>query len=69
MQDWLKPRACYLTQTRALAMPSGTCPVSQPEWNAQPSNTVQAPSTSKNMRSASEDPLAFYALSQNVIIG
>eukprot|EP00983_Pelagomonas_calceolata_P057309 1145018-Pelagomonas_calceolata.AAC.1 len=24
-------KACYLTQTRALAMPSGTCPVSQPE--------------------------------------
>eukprot|EP00983_Pelagomonas_calceolata_P052338 1142810-Pelagomonas_calceolata.AAC.2 len=28
--------ACYLMQIRALAMPSGTCPVSQPERNNLP---------------------------------
>eukprot|EP00983_Pelagomonas_calceolata_P057440 1145065-Pelagomonas_calceolata.AAC.1 len=40
-------KACYLMQTRALAMPSGTCPVSQPKRNTQSSSTAQAPSTTK----------------------
>eukprot|EP00983_Pelagomonas_calceolata_P063057 1147568-Pelagomonas_calceolata.AAC.1 len=61
-------KACYLKQIRALAMPSGTCPVSQPKWNAQSSNTAQAPSTTKNSRFAPKDPLALCVLSQNVII-
>eukprot|EP00983_Pelagomonas_calceolata_P037492 1136351-Pelagomonas_calceolata.AAC.1 len=64
----LTTRACYLMQIRALAMPSGTCPVSRPKCNTQSSNTAQAPSTIKNMRYASENPLALFAPSKNVII-
>eukprot|EP00983_Pelagomonas_calceolata_P022049 691996-Pelagomonas_calceolata.AAC.1 len=54
--------------SKGIAMPSGTCPVSQPDRNAKSSNTAQEPSSTRNMRYAPKGPHALYALSQNVII-
>eukprot|EP00983_Pelagomonas_calceolata_P111890 1159829-Pelagomonas_calceolata.AAC.3 len=51
---------------KALAMPSGTYTVSQPVSNVQSSNIAQAPTTTKNMRYASKNPLTFYAPFQDV---
>eukprot|EP00967_Tisochrysis_lutea_P050527 scaffold62177_cov19-Tisochrysis_lutea.AAC.1 len=47
-------------QTRVLALPSGTYPVSQLKSCAKSSNAAQAPSTIKNMHSASNGILALY---------